>query len=317
MTDSCAKFTKKKNCVKRSRCRYIDGLCQLKPKLAEEAARQDAQDARYDSLYEQGRAYVDSQDLNTERIINGPGYSYYNLIKSPREIGMSGKGEYDAIDKNLKGLYSYVDVLIKGNSKALRGGGDKANDALLGPQNFFPTGQSCVIDIGDGERKEVQRFIYQNFRPTGNLPMDVGDGMVKNLRGIIPGLLENIAKFNPLDTFESLMDVNPTCMLLTMPVTKNVTQASSSNEMETFPVSITDVSQMDPCSFIMYGFRNPVTGYACQQGYKNLSNTLEKTIHDYTDEDDFDLGLLYLSTLSIMGLYIMLKCMNPQIKNMD
>ena len=71
MTDSCAKFTKKKNCVKRSRCRYIDGLCQLKPKLAEEAARQDAQDARYDSLYEQGRAYVDSQDLNTERISKG------------------------------------------------------------------------------------------------------------------------------------------------------------------------------------------------------------------------------------------------------
>ena len=141
MSDTCSRFDGRKNaCLKRSRCRYNEGKCALKPSLARKAAQEAAAEARYDNLYEQGRAYVDSQDLNTERIINGPGYSYYNLIKSPREIGMSGKGEYDAIDKNLRGLYDYVDILIKGNSRALRGGGAGRRRRSSWSSKFFANG---------------------------------------------------------------------------------------------------------------------------------------------------------------------------------
>ena len=277
-------------------------------------AREELSEIRENNMYEQGRQYIDSQDLNTERILNGPKYSYTNLIKTPREIGMSGKGNYDSIDKNVKALFSYVDVLVKGNSKALRGGGDEKSDALLGSQSFYPTGQSCVLDVGNGERKEVQRFIYQDFRPTGNTPLDIGDGMVKNLRGLVPGIMENVAKLNPLNTFESIMDVNPTCMLLRMPVTKDLTKASKSGDFETFPVSIIDIAQMDPCSFPLYGYRNPATGYQCQAGFRNLNNELENTVNDYSIEKD--LGYLYLTSLSFIGLYVVLKLITPELKDL-
>ena len=291
----------------------VEGMSKAKYKKALKEAKKELAQLREDNLYKAGRDYIEDQGLNTERILNGPRYSYTNLIKTPKEIGMTSKGTYNNIDKNVNSLFDYVDILTKGNSRAIRGGGKKGADALLGTQAFYPTGQSCVIDIGGGERKEVQRFIYQDFRPTGNTPLDVGDGVVKNLRGLVPGIMENVAKLNPLDTFESIMDVNPTCMLLRMPVTKDFTKASRSSDFETFPVSIVDIGQMDPCSFPLYGYKNPVTGYQCQAGFRNLDNKLKASVNDYSIEED--LGYLYTTSLTLIGFYVLCNIMTPQIKN--
>ena len=49
-------------------------------------------------------------------------YSYDNKIKEPKDIGISKKGEWDNVEKNIDGLNSYIDVLISGKSKAAVGG---------------------------------------------------------------------------------------------------------------------------------------------------------------------------------------------------
>ena len=45
------------------------------------------------------------EDLSgMEKQIMGPNYKYYKFIKSPKEIGMSGKGSLSNIGKNINRL---------------------------------------------------------------------------------------------------------------------------------------------------------------------------------------------------------------------
>lgn len=252
--------------------------------------------------YREAAAYIDSQELTSEAVLLGPRYQYSDHIKNPKDMGMSGRGDMKVTEKDVNGLFAYVDLLIKGKSKAAR------RKEILGPQGFAPTGATCNMHTAADKEETVQRYIYTNFKPTGNIPVDGGDGIVKDARGIIPGLMENVAKINPLDMFESIIDIQPRCMLLTMPVTDSNGRVRS----QTRPVSVTDIRQMDPCSFKYYGNQNFVTKRRCE-GFQNLnmdSTTIEV-------DDDLDLGLLYLSTLSFVGLYVMLKIMTPQLKNLE
>ncbi len=250
--------------------------------------------------------YANSKGLTIESTLIGPEYRYSDYIKPPRSLGMSSRGNMDALEKDVNGLFAYVDLLIKGKSKAVRG------NEILGPQSFVPTGATCQLDVGGGKETTVQRYLYNNFKPTGNTPVDGGDGYVKDARGLIPGLMENAAKLNPLDMFESFLDTNPKCMMLKMPVTipgKGVVQQEK-------PVSMVDIAQMDPCSFPYYGYRNFVSNAVCnRQGFENIydktENFYDKT---YIEIDDiFDTHELYSLTMSCVALYIILKAININI----
>ena len=209
-----------------------------------------------DNYYAISANYINSQELTPQSTVLGPEYSYSDYIKGPKQLGMSSRGEMRVLEKDVNGLFSYVDLLIKGKSKAVKGGG------ILGPQNFVPTGATCQLDIAPNKEITVQRYIYNSFKPTGNIPIDGDDGTIKDARGLIPGLLENAAKLNPMDMFESMLDSNPKCMMLKMPTTTS----SGSEIAEEFPVSITDIGNMDPCSFKYYNNKNPVTQVSCGGG---------------------------------------------------
>ena len=252
--------------------------------------------------YAKAAAYIDSQQLTSKSVLLGPRYQYSDHIKNPKDMGMSGRGDMSVTEKDVDGLFAYVDLLVKGRSKAAR------RNEILGPQGFAPTGGTCNMHTAKNKEETVQRYIYTNFKPTGNIPIDGGDGIVKDARGLLPGLMENVSKLNPLDMFESLLDVQPRCMLLTMPVT----DSNGNVRSETRPVSITDIRQMDPCSFKYYANRNFVTKKRCE-GFQNLNT--DSTIINV--DDDLDLGFLYLSTLSLLGLYVMLKTMTPQLKDLE
>ena len=84
--------------------------------------------------YREAAAYIDSQGLTSQAVLLGPRYQYSDHIKNPKDMGMSGRGDLDVTEKDVKGLFAYVDLLVKGKSKAAR------RREILGPQGFAPTG---------------------------------------------------------------------------------------------------------------------------------------------------------------------------------
>ena len=198
--------------------------------------------------------------------------------------------------------------VMSGDMGPVKGGG------ILGPQNFVPTGATCQLDVGPNKERTVQRYIYNSFKPTGNTPIDGDDGAIKDARGLIPGLLENAVKLNPMDMFESFLDTNPKCMMLKMPTTTS----SGSVIAEEYPVSVVDIGQMDPCSFTYYNKRNPVTQESCgggqqqkkqRSGFENIydktENVFDKT---YVEIDDiFDTSELYIFTMGLIFIYVALR----------
>ena len=264
--------------------------------------------ANLDDYYTISANYINSKNLTPQSTVLGPEYSYSDYIKGPKELGMSSRGDMRVLEKDVVGLFSYVDLLLTGKSKAVKGGG------ILGPQNFVPTGATCQLDVGPNKERTVQRYIYNSFKPTGNTPIDGDDGAIKDARGLIPGLLENAVKLNPMDMFESFLDTDPKCMMLKMPTTTS----SGSVIAEEYPVSVIDIGQMDPCSFTYYNKRNPVTQESCgggqqqknkRSGFENIydktENVFDKT---YVEIDDiFDTSELYIFTMGLIFIYVALR----------
>ena len=111
-----------------------------------------------------------------------------------------------------------------------------------------------------------------------------------------------------MDMFESMLDSNPKCMMLKMPTTTS----SGSEIAEEFPVSITDIGNMDPCSFKYYNNKNPVTQVSCggqRSGFENIYDKTEN-IYDktYVEIDDiFDTGELYIFSMFLVFTYVVLR----------
>ena len=102
-------------------------------------------------------------------------YSYDNKIKKPSDIGISKKGEWNYVEKNIVGLNSYVDALISGKSRAVVGG------EPLGDKKFVDTGIKCK----DSDDVEHDRYFYVN-----NVPHS------KSMGGLIPAAVSKFGEFD-------------------------------------------------------------------------------------------------------------------------
>ena len=124
-----------------------------------------------------------------EEKLLGPTYPYYSNIKTPSELGLSDKGTLSQAAKDVAGLISYTEVLVTGSSNANKSGGP------LGNKFFLNTGGKCK-DKTTGN--SVDRYIYINNVPTGNIPFvsDMGIGNFKDMRGLIPGSMTNLNALN-------------------------------------------------------------------------------------------------------------------------
>jgi len=140
----------------------------------------------------------------------GQNYKYQQHIKSPEEMGMSSEGSFSAIGNNVGGLISYVELLVAGGGNATKKG---TGDGILGDRFFLKTGGQCK-DIQSGNK--VDRYIYIDNVPDGSLPFisaSMGDQKFDGLRGLVPGILTNIAHIEPIKIFGAfMMGAEPLCM---------------------------------------------------------------------------------------------------------
>jgi hypothetical protein len=228
----------------------------------------------------------------------GPTYPYYKNIKAPAQIGMSDKGTIQQMAKDVEGLIQYVELLVSGKSKASATGGP------LGNKFFLKTGGKCAaIDSCSNPKdsstcKQVDRYIYIDNVPQGNIPF-ISSGMGVNFsefKGLIPGAMGNLNVLNPFAILRAFLSGStPPCQQITMQtITSNNVKSS-----ETHYVTLADIQNMDPCTFS--NGKNPVTGKKCKETFQNND--------DEVLMPDDPLAQLYFASLGVLGLFILYRLM--------
>jgi hypothetical protein len=237
-----------------------------------------------------------------ERLL-GPTYPYYKNIKTPTEIGMSDKGTIQQMAKDINGLIQYVELLVTGDSNASATGGP------LGNKFFLKTGAKCAAidsctDSNDASTcQKVDRYIYVNNVPQGNIPF-ISSGLGVNFsefKGLIPGAMGNLNVLNPFAIMRAFLSgSNPPCQQITMQtITSNNIKSS-----ETHYVTLADIQNMDPCSFS--NGKNPVNGQSCRETFQIRS---EPEVLMPSDP----LAQLYFTSLGVVGLFILYRLMEKSV----
>jgi hypothetical protein len=183
----------------------------------------------------------------------GPDYRYQDFIKTPKEQGMSGAGNFDALAKNIGGIINYSNILTKGTGPA------KIGNNPLGNKFFLKTAGKCApaenagtrCDAktpcpstapkcfknqcwkpvknwkgGDGALK-AQRWLFIDNTTKGKLPFIRGESSFK---GIVPGMLENIMEMNPIEVLTAFGgEATPLCKKVKSKVTR-VTKVRGRNK---------------------------------------------------------------------------------------
>jgi hypothetical protein len=228
-----------------------------------------------------------------ERLL-GPTYKYYNQIKMPSEIGMSSDGNLGALARDINGLVQYVEVLVTGNSNASKTG------RPLGNKFFLQTGAKCMAP----NNQEVDRYIYVNNVPAGNIPF-ISNGLGVNFsefKGLIPGTMSDLNVLNPFAIMQSFMSGStPPCQevtLQTIDVNNNVSQ-------ETHYVTLVDLQNMDPCTLPgnVNNYANPAK--SCRETFENRLLTPANV--DFPKDP---IVQVYFAGLAALGIYTLSKLMD-------
>ena len=220
-----------------------------------------------------------------EQNLLGPDYLYWKRILKPSDMGMSADGNFGALTNDVGGLINYVEVLVTGNGGSTTGG-------PLGDKFFLKTGGQCT-DIASGNK--VDRYIYIDNVPNGNIPFissGLGGTDFTEFEGLIPGLLGDLGKLNPLNLFKSfMMGDNPDCMSVTLQTIVPVADANFNDTgkdnvgTETQYVAVADVKNMDPCIFP--DKKNPADpSLTCTETFTSRMDTKNRDISSSDDDDD-------------------------------
>ena len=223
-----------------------------------------------------------------EQNLLGPDYLYWKRILKPSDMGMSADGNFGALTNDVNGLINYVEVLVTGNAGSTTGG-------PLGDKFFLKTGGQCT-DVASG--KKVDRYIYIDNVPNGNIPFissGLGGTDFTEFEGLIPGLLGDLGKLNPLNLFKSfMMGDNPDCMSVTLQTIVPVADADLNDTgkdnvgNETQYVAVADVKNMDPCIF--NDKKNPADpSLTCTETFTSRMDAKNR-YRDSSSSDDEDYG---------------------------
>ena len=136
----------------------------------------------------------------------GPSYNYADHIIYPEKLQISGKGDVKYLWKDLGGMAAYVDTLTFGNKAVSQLWDNAPNQKPLG-NKYFIKFRTCG-DKSTEECKGKDRYIFIDNIPTGKIPCldQIGIHLpaIFPFKGLVPGLLEDVAKVNPIAIFNSL-----------------------------------------------------------------------------------------------------------------
>jgi hypothetical protein len=234
----------------------------------------------------------------------GEDYDYIKAYYNPNDCapgGGDGKGPCmgksgNKIFKNISGTLNYGNALLfhepERGETGYKSGGIQKTKGVLGNKYVINTGIECATATGE----TVERHIGVNNRPSGDIPF-IGD-LVKTggiPKGLIPGMLSNIDRLNPVKLLSALVpQVGEDAICRERSITEITQTSSGSNKEAKVNVHMTD---SDYNEYV--------------ETFENIySDVNEIPANDYSSMPNDILMQLYLSTLTIMGMYIVLKLIN-------
>ena len=248
----------------------------------------------------------------------GPSYNYVHHIASPTDMNLKVTGNMWDFGNDIAAIGDYIAVLIAGESRA-----NNYPYRPLGDSFFLPTVATCTDVNADSSNNQVQRSIYVNNIPTGNVPMlsGIAGEDFRDFRGLIPGIAQNLEDLNPIAFARQLFaGGSPDCQHVVLPT------IDSSGEVIDASGYITnvDLSILDPCAITGAGGKwsnwtkdslNPKVDCGdgidkgeckCYQAFQNMNPT--PNISDIFNEKN--LTEIYVIILGILGLYLLLKILH-------
>lgn len=187
----------------------------------------------------------------------GPNYPYHKNISTPDDMKMSPEAE--SLDENIVGLINYASLLMTGNTDANKK--IKYEQATLGSKQplgdriFVKTMGNCKKKIlKDGVVVEPEtpgsanRYVYVDHIPTGNIP-EMGN--ISAMKGLIPGVMDNIFKLNPIKIITAMgKPAEPDCLEVEF---ETIQYNKKTEKHELLPekhwVSVDDLKSLNPCTF--------------------------------------------------------------------
>ena len=247
----------------------------------------------------------------------GIDFNYGQAIKNPDELEMGTQGNKflkgARLGQNFTGLGNYTEVLFTENTDALKSSGP------LGNRYFIETNKLCSdLDQTDSSKN---RHVLVDNRP----PSYLAGG-----RGMIPSLLHNVARLNPITIAKSLIPENPVsdsnkCVKVKVIEKLQRDNGSIYEEKPIIYMTKNNIRDVNPCYFdtnIINGkstdkFVNPITGEKgrkCGETFSSMNQPIEEEVEEnnYSKMPDDKLIQLYLSTITIIGLYAVLKLINKR-----
>jgi hypothetical protein len=232
----------------------------------------------------------------------GEDYDYINAFYNPRDcvggVGPCMGEQGDKIIANLEGTVSYGNALLFESTPSDPNRVIK-NTGPLGNKYFINSGIDCKTPEG----KDATKYIFVNNQPSGNLPfLDklVGEGGMP--RGLIPGLMSNVARLNPIKLLSALKPEIGDAAECKERTVKEIRQRDNgTHRTDMVKVYMTDGDYNE----------------ALADGLETFSsiygdNDDPRPDDNYSKMPDDTLIQIYLSTLTITGMYILLKFMNKR-----
>lgn len=296
----------------------------------------------------------DPVKIDVDRKLPGPfqKYSYGAFINSPSDMGMSGTTSgwgLDTIGDNFGGLISYIQLLVTGTSRASKAAA--IDSPLGGPKNYQPLGNAYVFNTGftckDSNGTSQDAVAYINNIPLGNIPLIssfMGAGNIQELRGLLPGIFENLNGFNPMIIVGALdicnnepcnkeVETDPKYSLPTTNIDQSDGQGYERGkpkvEYSRYYMFDSLVANIDPCLFRgdldndPSSRQNPVTKKRCREAFTNINNNnisnsnkilqneIDTNLNMLTNlsKNDWIIQLYYIS-ISILIIFILIKILN-------
>ena len=140
----------------------------------------------------------------------------------------------------------YIAILIAGPSRA-----NLYPSRPLGNSFLLPTLANCTNIHADNSNNQVQRSIYINNIPTGNIPLlsSMANQDFTTFRGLIPGIAQNLEVLNPIALTEQLFaGGSPDCQYVTLPI---MDSSGIISEQSGYMTNV-DLSILDPCSISQF-----------------------------------------------------------------
>ena len=169
-----------------------------------------------------------------EKQLFGKEYDYAKNIRTPSELNMSSRGTLPQLANNIAGLINYTTVLAKGGGRAAKTGGRP-----MGDRYFMKTGGKCKEE---GTGKKVERYLYVDNVPDGEIPFitNVGGGGMGDMKGLIPGIISDSAKLNPIKLISGFMEEGePDCKK----IRRQIINANNKVSYESRHVALNDIEK--------------------------------------------------------------------------